>query len=109
MCLNLGGGQNMLKPVVPPTEAAKNYQKLLIVVAVINFILAFMLCFINAYSGIMEMILVSFLACSIASVNFCCLTFYMIYITLNWISYVSTVGLLMQNHVFSLTFQLLTF
>lgn len=84
----------MLKPVVPPTEAAKSQQKILIVVAIMNFILAFMLCFVSVMSGIYEMITVSFLACSIASVNFCCLAMYMIYITMNWIHYVCQVGLL---------------
>ncbi len=99
----------MLKPVVPPTQEAKNLQKILVVVAIVNFILAFMLCFVNALSGIYEMITVSFLACSIASVNFCCLALYMIYITMNWINYVCTVGLLIQDGAFSITFQLLTF
>lgn len=85
MCLNLGGGQNMLKPVVPPTDKAKQWRTYLLICGIINFALAFMLCFVNVLSGIYEMINVSILFCSISSVNYCCLSLYMIYITMFWL------------------------
>ena len=43
------------------------------------------------------MITVSFLLCATSSFNYCCLAFYMIYITMNWLSYVCTVGLIIQD------------
>jgi hypothetical protein len=87
----------MLQPVVPPTLKAVEWKKWLLVCAVLNFALAFMLCFVSIMSGIYEMITVSFLFCATSSFNFCCLAFYMIYITMNWLSYVCTVGLIIQD------------
>ena len=60
-----------------------------------------MYCFVNVMSGIYEIITVSFLFCSIASVNYCCLAFYMIYITMNWLSNVCSVGLIIQDGGFT--------
>lgn len=97
MCLNLGGGQQMLQPVAPPTEKAKSYRNILIVLAICNFALAFMYCFVSIMSGIYEMITVAILACSISSMNYCCLAMYMIYITLNWITNVCNIGLIIQD------------
>jgi hypothetical protein len=101
MCLNLGGTQQALKPVAPPTDKAKHYRKILIVLAVINFALAFMYCFVNLLGGFYEFIVVAILGCSISSMNYCCLAMYMIYITLNWITNVCSVGLIIQNGYWS--------
>ena len=93
MCLNLGDCEQMLKPVVPPTETAKKWRIVLTVMAIIHLCLAICYCFANTQSGIFEIIIVSILCCSIASVNFCCLTMYMIYIPLNFFTFFSYIGL----------------
>lgn len=90
----------MLKPVVPPTEKAKYYRTVLLVLGVINMILAFMEMFNNIFNGFYAMIIASILFCSIASVNYCCLTLYMVYITLDWLNNLCTVGLLIQTGTF---------
>ena len=43
------------------------------------------------------MIVVAILACSISSMNYCCLAMYMIYIVLNWITNVCNIGLIIQD------------
>jgi hypothetical protein len=83
----------MLKPVVPPTEKAKYYRTVLLVLGVINLILAFMQMFSNIANGFYSMMVAAILFCSIASVNYCCLTMYMVYIALDWLNNVCTVGL----------------
>ena len=52
-----------------------------------------MLFWINIMSGIYELIDVSILFCSLAQMNFCCLTFYIVYITINFFTYVNIIGL----------------
>jgi hypothetical protein len=61
--------------------------------ALVNLALGFMLCFVNVMSGIYEILLVMILFCSISSINYCCLAFYMIYITMGWVNNVCIVGL----------------
>ena len=105
MCLNLGGGGNLLKPVVDPiTDLAKNYRTYLMVCCAFNVILGFMYCWVSVMTGIYSMITASFLACSIASVNYCCLAMYMIYITMGWFTNVCTIGLLIQTGSFTAAF-----
>jgi antibiotic biosynthesis monooxygenase (ABM) superfamily enzyme len=87
----------MCEPVCPPTEAAKKYRIALIVLAFLHLTLAIIYCFFAPQQGIYELIIVSILFCSVASVNFCCLTMYMIYIVLNLFTYVSILGLFAQN------------
>ena len=63
------------------------------VMGFIHLALAIMYCFVNPMQGIYEIVIVSILFCSIASVNFCCLTMYMIYIAMNVFTYISYIGL----------------
>jgi hypothetical protein len=96
MCLSLGGDDgitNMLKPIVPPTDLAKKYRTALIVLGFIHLALAIAYIFCNVTAGIYELIVVAVLFCSIASVNFCCLTMYMIYISMNFFTFFSQLGL----------------
>ncbi len=96
MCLSLGdndGITNMLKPIVPPTDLAKRYRTALIVLGFIHLALAIAYIFCNVTAGVYELVVVAVLFCSIASVNFCCLTMYMIYISMNFFTFFSQIGL----------------
>ena len=97
MCLNLGGAGNALKPVAPPTDKAKQQRTILIGLAICNLILAIMYCFVSFFNGMYELIVVAILGCSISSMNYCCLALYMIYITMNWITNVCNIGLIIQD------------
>jgi hypothetical protein len=63
----------------------------------VQLALAIMLCFCNVMSGIYELIDVAILFCSLAQMNFCCLTFYMVYITINFFSFVNIIGFCIQT------------
>ncbi len=97
MCLTLGGGGPKCEPAVPPTEAAKKHRIILIVLGIVQLALAIMLCWVNIMSGIYEMIDVAILFCALAQMNFCCLTFYIVYITINFFTYVNIIGLVIQT------------
>ncbi len=87
----------MCEPVCPPTEVAKKYRVVLMVMGFIHLALAIMYCFVSTMQGIYELVIVSILFCSIASVNFCCLTMYMIYIAMNIFTFISFLGLAAQT------------
>lgn len=97
MCLSLGGGAKQCEPIVPPTEKAKTQRTILMVCGFVQLALGIMLCFCNVMSGIYELIDVAILFCSLAQMNFCCLTFYMVYITINFFSFVNIIGLCIQT------------
>ena len=92
MCLSLGGGGNQFQPIVPPTPKALEYRTILMICGFVHLALAIMYCFCNAVAGIYELIDVAILFCSIAQMNFCCLTIYMVYITINFFSFVNIIG-----------------
>ena len=102
MCLSLGGGdqQSMCQPIVEPTPKAKMWQGILTAFGFVHLGLAIMYLFSNMMAGVYEVITVAVLFCSIASVNFCCLTLYMIYITMNFFTSISLIGLTIQNKRF---------
>ena len=58
-----------------------------------QFTLAFMYFFSNFYTGFYNMMLAMMLGCGIAQMNYCCISFYMLYITMDWIYNVCTIGL----------------
>ena len=89
--------EQMCEPVCPPTEAAKKYRVVLMVMGFIHLALAIMYCFVSTMQGIYELVVVSILFCSVASVNFCCLTMYMIYIVMNIFTFISFLGLAIQT------------
>ena len=95
----------MCEPIVPPTEKAKMFRIMLMILGIIHLVLAIMYCFCNTQSGIYELVIVSILFCSIASVNFCCLMMYMIYISMNFFTFLSTIGLVIQVQSFVKVFQ----
>ena len=97
MCLSLGDTSQMLKPVVPPTPKAIMWRGLLTALGFVHISLAIMYLFCNLMQGIYEVIIVAVLFCSLASVNFCCLTVYMIYITMNFFTMIGSIGLAIQN------------
>lgn len=97
MCLSLGGGAQQCEPIVPPTEKAKKQRTILMVCGFVQLALAIMLCFCNVMSGIYELMDVAILFCSLAQMNFCCLTFYMVYITINFFSFVNIIGFCIQT------------
>ena len=94
----------MCEPVVPPTEKAKTWRVVLTIMGFIHLALAIMYCFVAFMPGIYELVIVSILFCSIASVNFCCLTLYMIYIAMNIFTSVSMLGLAIQTQALSTVF-----
>jgi hypothetical protein len=96
MCLSLGGGGQQCEPIVPPTDKARQQRTVLMVCGFVHLALAIMLCFCNVMSGIYELIDVAILFCSLAQMNFCCLTFYMVYITINFFSFVNIIGFCIQ-------------
>ena len=104
MCLTLGGGGPKCEPMVPPTDEAKRQRTILMVCGFIHLTLSIMLCFVNFMSGIYELIDVAILFCSLAQMNFCCLTFYMVYITINFFTYVNIIGLVIQTGSFDLVY-----
>ena len=66
---------------------------ILTVLAFTHLVLAILYCFFAPMPGAYEVITVSILFCSIASVNYCCLTFYMIYVAMNIFNTVCVLGL----------------
>ena len=92
MCLSLGGGQDgqkMCQPIVEPTPKARMWRGILTAFGFVHLALAIMYLFSSMMAGLYEVIIVAVLFCSIASVNFCCLTMYMIYITMNFFTMAS--------------------
>lgn len=93
MCLSMGGGAQMCEPIVPPNDASKKWRMILLGCASMQGILAMMLMWVNIWSGCYEFIDVAILCCSLAQMNYCCLTMYMVYICMNLFPYLSTIGL----------------
>ena len=84
-------------PIVPPTEAAKGHRTKLMILGFIHLSLAICLCFIAPMVGIYELIDVAILFCALAQCNFCCLILYIVYITMNFFTYFSMLGLWVQT------------
>jgi hypothetical protein len=104
MCLTLGGGAPKCEPAVPPTDEAKRQRTILMICGFVHLALSIMLCFVNFMSGIYELIDVAILFCALAQMNFCCLTFYMVYISINFFTYFNIIGLVIQNNSFTTAF-----
>lgn len=104
MCLTLGGGAQMCEPIVPPTEQTKKWRYILLGCAFVQGCLAMMLMWVNMWTGVYEFIDVAILCCSLAQMNYCCLTMYMVYICMNLFPYISIIGLCIQNQEFTSTF-----
>ena len=100
MCINLGGGGggDMLKPVVPPTPEATKHRTYLVICAAVQFALGIMMFFVDWYNGFYQIMLCLMLGCAIAQMNYCCVAFYMLYITMSWVTNVCRIGLVAQNH-----------
>ena len=97
MCIHLGNGANLLKPVVPPTDEAVKHRNRLAVCLVCQFILSIMTMVSDPYTGIYSFFLVVMLACGMIQMNYCCVSFYMLYITMSWVYNISNIGLAIQN------------
>ena len=95
----------MCEPMVPPNEKSNFWRKVLMGLAIIQLCLAIMLCFVDMYSGMYELIDVMILCCALARIDYCCLTMYIVYISLNMFPYISMIGLCIQNQEFVSTFE----
>lgn len=93
MCLSMGGGAKMCEPIVPPNEESKKWRIILLACAITQLSLAICLMWVNVQQGCYELIDVAILCCSLAQMNYCCLTMYMVYISMNLFPYISTIGL----------------
>ena len=101
MCLMMGdGGGGRCDPIVPPTQKAKGQRIQLMICGGVHAVLAIMLCFVSAMSGIYELIDVAILFCALAQCNFCCLIIYIVNITINFLTYFSVLGLWAQTRIF---------
>lgn len=60
MCLFPG----MMQPVVPPSEKALKYKKILCLTAIIHLLFSFLIMFFDVYEGFVEMINALILSCA---------------------------------------------
>lgn len=104
MCLFPGGGLNM-QPVVPPTAEGLKHKSRLYIIMFVHLILAIFMLFVYGFSGIHELINVLILWCATSQMHFCYIIFYMLMCMLGLIQNSATVGLLIQDQIFSQMFK----
>ena len=88
----------MCKPVVEnPPPKAHFWRFVLLVCFFIHLILAIVYLFVSLMNGIFELVIVAILGCATSSMNFCCLTMYMLYMALNSFVFMGYLGLAVQR------------
>ena len=99
MCLTLGGGDpcQSMRPIAPISSKGSVWRTVLMICAFVHLALAIAYCFVNFMQGVFELILVVILICAISSVNFCCVTMYMVYLAINSFTFLNLIGLALQN------------
>lgn len=88
-----GGMNNMNRPVVEPTPKGLKFKKILCATAILHLILAFMMMFVNAYTGFNELLSAMILGCGSMKMHFMFLIFYMVLIIFSFVTFISYVGL----------------
>lgn len=88
-----GGMRGMNRPVVEPTVKGLKFKKILCATAILHLILAFMILWVNAYTGFNEMLSALILACGSMKMHFMFLVFYMVLAIFSFVTYVSDIGL----------------
>ena len=91
----------MTRPIVPPPPKAKFHKKRLGFLLILHLVLAFMMLFYDWYDGFTELINALILACSFMQMHFCYLLFYMIVCINSFATYLSYLGLAIQDKKFT--------
>ena len=98
MCLMMGGGyERCCQPVCEPTPKGIEQRNRLVIIAFIHLAFAIMLFFISPQQGFQELIDVLILFCATAQMNYCCLIFYIFYVTINFFVAFNAIGLWLQT------------
>ena len=101
MCLfPFGGGGFNMQPVCPPSQSALAMKRNLYIVLFIHLVLALTLFFTTGAGGLQDLILVLILWCGISQMHYCHILIYIFMSLFNWISFVSAIGLMLQNGSF---------
>lgn len=103
MCLSMmmmggmgGGGGNFVAPL-PPGSESKKYQTIMWFVLFAHLGLSIALCFVDIWTGVMELITWLILFWANSQANFWCLIFYMLRCMLGLVEMGSGVGFLIQT------------
>ena len=99
-------GPEQMAPQFNAGIKSKFWKTVMLFCTLIHAILAIMLMFTGGsgaiWNGMNELILVLYLGCAAVRMDFCCLFMYLICIMSPLVRYISALGLLMQNHVYTL-------